>query len=74
MEMERIIAGAGSDVTHASFSDSWNKLWTPRIMTQARSESSSNTRLRTVLESMEISFGNVDTLSKCTCIVYSKLD
>eukprot|EP00731_Ephydatia_muelleri_P000801 Em0001g801a len=56
MEMERIIAGAGSDVTHASFSDSWNKLWTPRIMTQARSESSSNTRLRTVLESMEISF------------------
>lgn len=64
MEMERVIAQAGSDVTHSSFTDSWSKLWAPRIMIQAGSERNSNRRLQTVLESMKINLGNVDQIRK----------
>ena len=51
--MERVLSQAGSDVTQASFSSSWEKLWSLRILNQADGERSSNSRLRNVMSTLE---------------------
>ena len=57
MDMQRLLHQTGSDVTYASFSDSWVKLWSQRILKQAEAESSNNRRLKSTLTSLKLELG-----------------
>ena len=51
LDMERILKDTG--VTRISVSDSWLKIWTPRIFKQATVESRSNAKLKACMESVK---------------------
>ena len=49
LDMERTLKDTG--ITRTSVSDSWIKIWTPRIFTQAKIESGGNLKLKKCMES-----------------------
>ena len=51
LDMERILKDTG--VTRVSVSDSWLKIWTPRIFKQATVESRNNAKLKACMESVK---------------------
>ena len=48
--MDHIIENSGT--TRASVNENWKKIWSPKIMKQASLEKPSNSKLRSVMESL----------------------